>query len=77
MLYEGESVQNYEYYFGDDEIDDRESMREENLYSDVETLTNYDDISDESYEEYYSDEEDNEPTPEELKEWIGSNDEFA
>lgn len=76
VLYEGDSVQNWEYYCGDDEVDDRESVREENLYSDVEVLTDFDDICNESYEGDDFD-EDNEPTDDELKEWTNTDNTFA
>ena len=77
IIYEGDSVQNYEYYYGDDEVDDRESVREENLYSDYEVLMDFDDICDDGYDKRYEGfetEEDNEPTEEELEEWLGKAD---
>ena len=77
IIYEGDSVQNYEYYYGDDEVDDRESVREENLYSDYEVLMDFDDICDDGYDKRYEGfetEEGNEPTEEELEEWLGKAD---
>ncbi len=75
VLYEGDSMQNWAYFAGDDEVDDMESMREENLYHDTEELYDFDDIcgenrEDDDFEEDFED--DYEPTAEELKEWLGT-----
>lgn len=72
VLYEGDSMQNWAYFAGDDEVDDRECMREENMYSDVEVFTNFEDICQEAHDEgaFEEDEEDPTPTDEQLKEWF-------
>ncbi len=73
VLYEGDLMQNWAYFAGEDEVDDRDSMREESLYSDVEILSVFDDICEENIEAYDPEDdigEDNEPTDEQLKEWF-------
>lgn len=73
LAYEKDLSESWDYYYGDDEVDDRESQREENIYSDVEVIE-YEDayIGETDYLDYAEEGEikDNAPDDKQIEAWL-------